>query len=246
MGTTEITEKTNPPSGYRAIIHCDGSCPANPGVMGIGFTIDGQFSTNNAQFLISYGYRLGPGTNNVAEYLGLIASLREALRQGVTHADVFADSLLMVNQVNGAWKCKDGRLKVLLAEAQGLKNLFSRLILSHIPREENHIADGLSKNPTDPSLPPPEVEIDITTGRHRTLTRRQAAMIRYWWKTRRCQNEYRLARIFGGTESALGKIGRGETYKDITEADLPGHHYRGHLVAHTHDLSQALPDIVTV
>lgn len=215
----EISRDTPAPQGAKATIHCDGSCPANPGPMGIGFFID--IATEEGFDRIEYGYRLGVGTNNRAEYLGLIASLREALRTGVTHATIFSDSMLIVNQVNGKWEPKDTRLKPLHAEAVGLARLFTSFTLSHIPREENELADRLSKNPTDPTLPPPSIEIDLSSPVRRKLSRQQAAMIRWWWKTRRCQNEYRLARIFGGTESHFGKVGRGELYKDITEGDLP-------------------------
>jgi hypothetical protein len=57
--------------------------------------------------------------------------------------------------------------------------------------------------------------------------------MQYWWATRKCQNEYRLQRIFGSTASFLGKIGRRENYEDITEADLMGPHYRDRAKAFT-------------
>lgn len=218
----EITAQTKPPHGRIATAHCDGSCPANPGPMGIGFHITFiDVPTSEPGEYVQFGYRLGSGTNNQAEYLALIASLREAHRQNITHLSVFSDSQLMVNQVNGEWEVKDGRLKPLCDEAQGLARMFVTFVLTHVPREENALADRLSKNPTDPSLPPTDIEIPFRA-KSRKLSRRQAAMIRWWWVTRRCQNEYRLARIFGGTESHLGRIGRGEQYKDITAFDLPG------------------------
>lgn len=228
MELKPITAGTPAPRGARAIIKCDGSCPKNPGPMGIGFHIDVLPTSNATGYRTEYGYRLGDGTNNIAEYQALVASLREALRQGITEVDVYSDSLLIVNHVNGKWETKDGKLKALCTEAIGLSKLFTGFKLSHIPREQNDTADHLSRTPTEPSLPSPSeaphlhtVEIDITTARKRTMTRGHAALIRYWWVTGKCQNEYRLARIFGGTESSLGKVGRGETYRDVTEHDLP-------------------------
>jgi ribonuclease HI len=220
----EITRDSFISSGTVATIHCDGSCPTNPGAMGIGFNIKFNDQHENEED-IAIGYRLGVGTNNQAEYLALIAALRECLRHGVLHAQVWSDSQLMVNQVNGQWKVRDGRLKPLLEEAQGLVRMFITLELRHIHREDNADADYLSKNPT--AATPEDTEQDgtitpfVKKKAPRKLTRTQAALIRWWWKTRRCQNEYRLARIFSGTPSHMGRVGRGDQYKDITSDDLP-------------------------
>lgn len=216
-----INSKTPAPSGTVATIHTDGSCPSNPGPMGIGYIIQ-----TDRMERFEVGYRLGPGTNNQAEYLALIAAMRHALLLCCTGVTIYSDSLLIVNQVSGAWKCRDGSLKRLHEEATGLKQMFSTFTLSHIPREENGDADVLSKNPTpaDESLPPPpEVEEVINqTGLSTKISRCQAAMIRWWWATGRCRNEYRLGRIFGVTNSYCGRIGRGEKYMSVTESDLPG------------------------
>lgn len=217
---TPISMLTPEPPSPRAVIFCDGSCPKNPGPMGIGFSL----VTDDGSPDVNVGYRLGEGTNNQAEYNALIAALRYALRQGTLRVQIFSDSLLMVNHVNHTWECKDGTLKKLLDEVHGLSAMFVEFNLTHVHREDNGKADILSKNPTDdesilPALPT-EIQLGNGNRRRRTLPRLQAALIRWWWKTRRCQNEYRLARIFGMTESVLGKIGSGDTYKDITEGDL--------------------------
>lgn len=211
-----ITRDTPAPTGLSATLEIDGSCPANPGPMGIGYLIHLDESP-----VIRVGLRFTPGTNNQAEYLGLIFALRHALRLGVTHAKVFMDSQLVVNQVNGTWTCRDYHLQVLHTEAVGLRQLFSRLELKHICRDDNADADYLSKNPTYLDPHPADLEINLTGPRTRKLTRQQAAMIRWWWKTRRCQNECRLARIFNGTPSHMGRIGKGKQYRDVTESDLP-------------------------
>lgn len=226
-------ERTTPaPTGRQATIRCDGSCPSNPGPMGIGFLItfgdpaceteystgtDGRVRTNEIQF----GTRFGPGSNNRAEYLSLIYAMRRAILEGVTHVTVFMDSLLVVNHMSGSWTCKDGTLKRYLEEARGLAALFTSFKLLHVDREENTEADFLSHNPTDSEVRPPEITIYLTGKRTRKISRQQAAMIRWWWKTRRCRNEYRLSRIFDCAPSYTGSIGRGENCKDITTADLP-------------------------
>ena len=57
-----------------SVIHFDGACQPNPGLMGIGWTIhdpDGN--------LIETGSRTaGSGTNNIAEYLALIEAMEAA------------------------------------------------------------------------------------------------------------------------------------------------------------------------
>jgi ribonuclease HI len=211
-----INRYTPPPQGLCAVIHTDGSCPENPGPMGIGYHIA---ISDKPPILV--GTRFTPGSNNRAEYLALIWALRHALRLGVTHAEVFSDSKLMVQQVGGSWEVRDGLLKRFHEEATGLVRMFTFLELSHIPRADNDASDYLSKHPTTTQEQPGEIEINLKGPRTRKLTRQQAAMIRWWWTTHRCQNEYRLARIFNGTPSHMGKIGRGESYKDVMPLDLP-------------------------
>lgn len=204
-------------------MHTDGSCPANPGPMGIGIVLDvAPDHDGGTGFRHAQGYQLGPGTNNKAEYLALIEGMREALRLGVTHIEMLSDSQLVVNQVCGSWKVKDHSLKHLCDEAQALMCLFTEATLRHAPREENTLADHYSKTPTDPAALPPDAELDIHPPHPRKLSRFDAARVQLWWQKRVCQNEYRLARIFYGTPSHMGRIGRREQYKDLTERDL--HH----------------------
>lgn len=208
------------PDYGHATIHCDGSCPENPGFMRIGYIISHDDLAENER-PVSVGTSFGVGTNNQAEYLGLIFALRHALRLGVTHVRVFSDSMLIVHQVQGDWKCQDGRLKIYREEARGLADMFTSFSIEHVDREDNTEADFLSKHPTDSAEHPAGIEINLRGKRVRKFNRQQAAMIRWWWKTRRCRNEARLARIFHATPSHMGRIGRGEQYEDVTPNDLP-------------------------
>ena len=217
----KITRDTPAPDGLHAHIFCDGSCPENPGPMGTGYVINIDQGDNIPTF-IECGARFNSGTNNRAEYLSLIFALRTALRSGITHVQIYMDSLLVVNQVGGRWKVRDGLLKLLHTEATGLMAMFSFATLEHIPRENNQRADELSRTPTEPDTLPSDLEINLKGKRQRVLSRWQAAMVRWWWVTHRCQNEYRLSRIFNVTPSHLGRIGEGKAYPDITARDLPG------------------------
>lgn len=217
-----ITPQTPPPRGITAEAWCDGSCPANPGPMGVGIYI--QYPGLHA---IEQGFTLPDGTNNQAEYHALILTLRRLLRDGTTHATVHMDSLLVVNQVNGKWKVKKGRLKNLWAESQSLCRMFVEIKLIHDRRELNEAADYLSKHPTgDDPLPPAESEMAVIRFKQfnpqpRKLLRRQAAMVKWWWVTGRCTNEYLLSRLYGLSHALCGRIGKDETYRDITTEDLP-------------------------
>ena len=46
----------------------------------------------------------GLNTNNDAEYMGLIVGLKYASHLGVTAIDIYSDSKLVVEQVNGNWR----------------------------------------------------------------------------------------------------------------------------------------------
>ena len=94
------------------------------------------------QTAISYP---GKTTNNQAEYMTLIAGLRSILFDcralGIdpleTTLEVFSDSQLVVNQVNGRWKMKNAELRKLQAEATKLLGQCRSWELSWHPRSES-------------------------------------------------------------------------------------------------------------
>ncbi len=131
-----------------------GQAPEEP----IGIIFDGGSRGNPGAGYGSYALRW-PGqaqqvvrlqfgskvTNNEAEYDTLIAAL-EAVVTRLTGQDaasetarleVAGDSLLVVNQVNGAWKCTEQRLAVRRDRIRSLLARFGAWRLSHHPREES-------------------------------------------------------------------------------------------------------------
>jgi ribonuclease HI len=88
-------------------------------------------------------------TNNYAEYTGLILGLRRARELGVQEVEVFADSELMIRQLNGRYQVKSQSLRPLYEEALGLLSEFSRVKLVHVPREMNVQADEMSNRAID-------------------------------------------------------------------------------------------------
>jgi len=63
---------------------------------------------------------IGWGTNNVAEYKALIEVLDQLNELGVTSAEIYGDSQLVVNQVMNAWKVKDNDMVRLWGAARSL------------------------------------------------------------------------------------------------------------------------------
>lgn len=79
-------------------------------------------------------------TSNEAEYMALISallSMHKRLYDGEAkdgRCFVHSDSLLLVNQLNGAWRVKADNLKPLYEEAMALLSKFNGFVAQHIPR----------------------------------------------------------------------------------------------------------------
>ena len=120
-------------------IYIDGASRGNPGDSGIGIIF--RDSTNNFKEFKKY---IGVGTNNNAEYTALITALEIAKSNNFNKINVFTDSQLVANQINGSWKVKDSDIKLLFNEAKSLINNFSHFTITHIGRENNSEADRLA------------------------------------------------------------------------------------------------------
>ena len=92
---------------------------------------------------------LGICTNNVAEYSGLLASLRYALDHGHASLRVVSDSELMVKQIQGRYKVNSPDLKPLWAEAKARIGRLERFEISHALRHKNKAADRLANEAMD-------------------------------------------------------------------------------------------------
>lgn len=84
-------------------------------------------------------------SNNIAEYAAAISVLRYLLKQGHSRALVRGDSMLVVQQMRGKWKAKQGVYLPYYQEAWALKARLPDVEFEWIPREQNGRADGLSK-----------------------------------------------------------------------------------------------------
>jgi ribonuclease HI len=99
---------------------------------------------------------LGIKTNNEAEYEALIEGLKAVSEWKPDRLEIFLDSKLVVEQVNGRWKVKEERLKSLLAKAKGLMEGFPEVEIRHVERERNKGADALANMAMDAHVKKPE------------------------------------------------------------------------------------------
>jgi ribonuclease HI len=126
-------------------LHCDGASRGNPGPAGAGmvlFDSQGRLQANQGRYL-------GETTNNVAEYQALLLGLEEARRLEVKKLQVLADSELMVKQINGRYRVKAPHLIPLWRAALSALKEFETWTITHVPREENHLADEAANRAID-------------------------------------------------------------------------------------------------
>jgi ribonuclease HI len=130
-------------------VYSDGAARGNPGPAGAGAVLTDPAGNVVAQL----GRFLGKQTNNVAEYHGLILGLTHARQLGFREVEVRADSQLLIRQLKGEYAVRHAGLKPLHAEALRLLRSFDRYELTHVPREENAMADEMSNRAIDEEMP---------------------------------------------------------------------------------------------
>lgn len=125
-------------------VYTDGGAKGNPGKAAIGIVI-----YKNKKKIFNLHQQIGWGTNNEAEYKALIKALniiKEKKDQwGVVEKIIFySDSRLLVNQVNGFFKVKQGKIKEYILKIRQLEMEINLPISYHlIPRQMNKEADRL-------------------------------------------------------------------------------------------------------
>lgn len=129
-------------------IYTDGGSLNNPGQAAIGYLLyDGSTCLHRASQAI------GIASNNVAEYTALITALETTaqMRESgqiptLTAIEVYADSELMVKQLNGVYKIKNPDIKQCMTRLQSaIKQLNVPISFTHVLREKNKEADQLVK-----------------------------------------------------------------------------------------------------
>jgi ribonuclease HI len=128
-------------------IYTDGASRNNPGEAGAGVYI-----LQNNKPVGKIARYLGKTTNNIAEYTAAIMGLEYAVKQGATRVNLFADSELLVKQLNGDYKVKNEGLKPLHGKAKELIGKIGSVTVQYIRREMNKEADALANKAIDEKL----------------------------------------------------------------------------------------------
>ena len=118
----------------------DGCSKNNPGLAGAGAVIY-KYSKEIWCGDLFVGTN---STNNYAEYSGLIIGLEKAVELNIKVLHVEGDSLLVINQMTGKYKCNSPNLIELYDKAKLLEKHFEKIHYQHIDRKFNKRADQLS------------------------------------------------------------------------------------------------------
>jgi ribonuclease HI len=130
--------------GGRAHVYFDGAARGNPGPAAVGWvlvTSDGIAAEGSE--------RIGPATNNQAEYEALVRALEAALDYGFEELQIKGDSQLVVKQVRGEWDTNDPTLREKRVRVRELLDQVDEWSIGHVPREINDRADELANEALD-------------------------------------------------------------------------------------------------
>jgi ribonuclease HI len=128
-------------------LYTDGAARGNPGPSAIGVV-----GLKGGDEIFTISRYVGHATNNMAEYLAVIAGLEEASDLGATEVTVMLDSELVERQLTGVYRVRDSKLKVLYARAATVAASFERCYFLHVPREKNAAADRLANEALDKAM----------------------------------------------------------------------------------------------
>jgi ribonuclease HI len=128
-------------------IFTDGASRNNPGEAGAGVLIlrDNKPVAKLARYL-------GTTTNNIAEYTAAIMGMEHAVKLGASSVRLFADSELLVKQLNGQYKVKNEGLKSLHHQVKELIAKIGSVEVQYIPRAQNKEADALANKAIDEKI----------------------------------------------------------------------------------------------
>lgn len=131
-------------------VYTDASYDHNTKSAGISFII-----MENEKIIHKWEGKITRTTSNQAEYMAIISALqfidnnKERLSKGgYNEIEILSDSELVINQINGSYKIHKVELYELYQEVSALRKKMSESFIikfTYIPREENYLADDLSK-----------------------------------------------------------------------------------------------------
>jgi ribonuclease HI len=127
-------------------LRTDGASRGNPGPAAVGVVIEDDQGTRLRTFHRCIGIR----TNNEAEYQALIDGLKAVAEWNPDRLEIYLDSKLVVEQVNGTYRVKKHELQSLYTEVKHLLGGFADTPeIKHVERENNKGADKLANMALD-------------------------------------------------------------------------------------------------
>jgi ribonuclease H / adenosylcobalamin/alpha-ribazole phosphatase len=100
---------------------------------------------------------LGVTTNNEAEYRALIEGLKAVSDWKPDRVELYLDSKLVVEQMNGRYRVKSPELAPLFKQANDLVKQFPEVTFTHVERAKNAGADALANMAIDAHVKKPKV-----------------------------------------------------------------------------------------
>jgi len=139
----------------KIVIYTDGGSRGNPGPAAIGVWIE----TLNKK----YGETIGEATNNDAEYQALIFALKKCKslvgkkQSKQIELDCKLDSELIVKQLKHEYKISQENMQGYFIEVWNLMLDFGDITFTHVPREQNKIADEMVNQALDGKIGQPSL-----------------------------------------------------------------------------------------
>jgi ribonuclease HI len=124
------------------LLQFDGCSKGNPGKSGSGAVL----FENGVEIWHGTHYCGASMTNNQAEYIGLIIGLQYCIENNIKNILVEGDSLLVIRQMNGIYKCSSLSVLSLYEKAVSWKRKFNHIEFKHIERKYNKRADALAND----------------------------------------------------------------------------------------------------
>lgn len=121
-------------------LYIDGASQPQKKRAGIG----GVIFLNDSE-IENFSKGIGEATNNVAEYSALLHGLELLEKYQPETVYIFADSELVVRQIQGKYQVKNANMQQLYGKVMNRLQHIPVWTIEHIPRDRNSRADHLSK-----------------------------------------------------------------------------------------------------
>jgi ribonuclease HI len=125
----------------RLLAYIDGASRGNPGESGIGVILKDE----NGNTVLRHCEHVGTVTNNIAEYLALLACIEKAAQMNSRELIVHSDSELLVKQIKRKYKVRDRTLqRYFIRVFNAVQKSRLKFNIVYIPRGQNKQADALA------------------------------------------------------------------------------------------------------